>query len=356
MKTNKLYAGQSFKNYKELCKELDMEVKKSADTKNAQFKELMRYCKYNKVGHKFYIEEVYETPLPKVENRGKSAGSRGNNNVYGKLIQLLLLDILAQCKDGAISISRGKLLLTLNMINNNYRMGGENTKKLSAFTEIEESIIFDFYNTSNSNFKSAVESALNSLMDKRIIWYETVTKVSEGRTHIHRTATDSEKEIILKCEKEVLSELGYKQLSTVRVSKDWKKFKSKVKKRLNEESNINYYYFAYMIIAYDKFVEEEKQEIIQFLLDHDKREEFKDELNSTVYLNLIDNAKKRHEKAFSSRKMGKYRLPESYIEDMTRLVNLLIDKNTSDLVEDILKAKEDIISDDQLETLEQLFG
>jgi Rps23 Pro-64 3,4-dihydroxylase Tpa1-like proline 4-hydroxylase len=355
MNINKLYKGQSFKNYKELCSVLEMEVKKSTDTKNAQFKELSRYCNYNKIGHKFTIEEVYDVPMPKIENRGKSSGSR--NYVYGEIIQLLILDLLAKCRNGQISISRTKLMVTINMINRNYAPLGEKVKQLGIYTDIEEAVIYDFYNTSNSNFKSAVETALNNLMDKRVIWYDMITKVCEKEIKSHRHATVEEKEIIRDTEKYVLDELGYKQVSQVRCSKNWKLFKKKVKKLLNENSEIKYYYMAYDIFANQSFLKEEQLELINFLMDELKRDEYRGELNATVYFNLIENAKKRHEKGFTSGKMSKYRLTDTYVEDIKKLVSLLIDNMAEYIVNDVIDIKDDEIwTEEELDLFEQLIG
>lgn len=55
-----------------MCKQLDLDVKKSTNSKKAQFKELARYCKYSKIGQKIIIEEVFETVHDKVDLRGKS--------------------------------------------------------------------------------------------------------------------------------------------------------------------------------------------------------------------------------------------------------------------------------------------
>jgi hypothetical protein len=356
MNVKNLKSGQTFKNYKELCLELDMEIKSSTNSKNAQYNELSRYCNYNKVGHKIIIEEVYETPTQKIDNRGKSEGSRNNNVVYGDIIQLLILDLLAQCKDGKLSISRSKLMLTISMINGNYSTGGEHTKKLSQYTEIEESIIYDFYNTSNSNFKNAVETALKNLMDKRIIWYDVVTKVSELGSRKTRLATEEEKEIIRDSEKSILNELNYKQVSQVRCSKDWRLFKKKVKNLLHNESMIDYYYFAYNINANEKYLQEERKELLNFLLEKVKREEYKGELNSTIYINLIENAKKRQNKGFTSGKMGKYRLSKDYIENIESLARLLINNKTTDITKLIMNLEEDILSEEQLDEIEQLFA
>jgi hypothetical protein len=354
MNTSKLYNGQTFKNYKELCHVLEMEIKSSTDSKKAQMKELSRFCTFNKSGHKFIIEEVFENPLPKIENRGKSEGSRNNNSVYGEMIQLLILDLLARCRSGHLSISRGKLMLTINMVNSNYSTGGEYAKRLSKYTEIEEAIIYDFYNTSNSNFKSAVETALNNLMDRRVIWYDTVTKVAEAGTNRHRLATDEEKELIMKYEKSILDELGYERVSQVRCSKHWRLFKKKVKKLLNNNSEIKYYYFAYNITVYEEYLQEARKKILSYLLEDIDRDEYKGELNATIYFNLIENAKKRHEKGFTSRKMGEYRQRETYVDDIKKLLDLLIDWTAYDIKDELLEFEDDSLMFE--EELEALFG
>jgi hypothetical protein len=344
--TDKLYTGQTFKNYKELCLELGLEVKKSVDTKNAQFKELSRYCKFNKIGHKIIIEEVYEKPLPKTENRGK-------NSIYGNLIQLLICDLLAQCK-GHVSISKSKLMHTLGMVNRNYNECKEMVLKLSAYSDIDEKVIYDFYNTSSSSFKSIIETALNSLMDKRVIMFNKIIKIKELDKSYTRVATETELQTIMKIEKEILEELKYKQISAVRISKDWRKFKDKVTKSLHEQSNINFYYTAYDIAINEKYIIEERNYLINLLLEQVARQKSKDELNQLIYVNLLLNAQKRHEMAFTSKKMGRIRMPESYIENFKKLADLLIDKDADYIVTQV-KSME-VFTPEMMEEFEKMFG
>jgi hypothetical protein len=170
MNINNISEGQIFKNYKELCLELGVEIKTSTNSKNALYKELTRYCKYNKVGHKIVIEEIYNRPLPKIDN----------NSIYGNLIQLLISDLLAQC-NGHVSISRSKLMLALGIVNSNYSECRELVQKLSVYTGIDEKVIYDFYNTSTSSFKGVIDTALKSLMDKRVIMFNKIIKITEKR-------------------------------------------------------------------------------------------------------------------------------------------------------------------------------
>jgi len=350
MKVEVLKPGVTFKNYKVLCNELGWEVKNGKDVKEAQFKELARYCKYNKMGHKFYIEEVYATPLPKIDNRGK-------NSIYGNLVQLLITDLLARC-EGHVSISRSKLMLTIGMVNCNYSECRELIQKLSKYTEIEERVIYDFYNTSTSSFKSIVETALNSLMDKRVIMYNKIIKVSDKDNISTRTATSDELELIMEIEKEILEQLGYKKISDVRVSKDWKKFRAKTKILLQDQTDIDFYYTAYDITINAKYIIEERNELVNLLLEQVKRKESKEELNQLIYTNLLSNAQKRHENAFTSRKMGKVRMTKSYLDNFEQLADLLIDINTPNMLFQIrnVQLEEEIFSPELIDELDKLLS
>jgi hypothetical protein len=351
--TEELYVGQTFKNYKELCLELGWEIKKSANSKNAQFKELECYCKFNKIGHKITIEEVFETPHEKVESRGKSS-------IYGNLTQILITDLLAQC-NGHISISKSKLMFTIGMVNTNYSECRELVPKLSKYTDIDENFIYDFYNTTIGSFRSIIETALKNLMDKRIIMYNTIIKVSEQGKYNTRNATERELQLIMSIEKDILDEMGYTHISNVRVSKDWKRFRTKAKQLLNERSDVEYYFTAYDITVNEKYIKEERKQLMDLVLEEMHRKESKSELNQIIYSNVILNAEKRHENGFTSGKKAKTRLNIFYVENIRELANLLIDKNTPNIIHKIrnIETEENILPlqlINEIDGLDELFG
>ncbi len=86
MNIKNLTKGMIIKNYKELCKTLEVKIK-GGDAKKAQLKELSYYCKYTKEGHKFIIEEVYKKPLP-IQDK------RLNSNTYVEEIGDIILEYL----------------------------------------------------------------------------------------------------------------------------------------------------------------------------------------------------------------------------------------------------------------------
>lgn len=59
MNISNLQQGMVVKNYRELCKLLEIEVK-AGNSKKAQLKELNKYIKYHKDGNKFIIDEIID--------------------------------------------------------------------------------------------------------------------------------------------------------------------------------------------------------------------------------------------------------------------------------------------------------
>jgi len=77
----KLSIGMAIKNYKEMCILLE-EKEKKGKSRLLQIANWERYFKWHKDGQKFIIDEVFEMPIEKIDNRGISKGSRNNNRKY----------------------------------------------------------------------------------------------------------------------------------------------------------------------------------------------------------------------------------------------------------------------------------
>jgi len=336
LRLDKLQAGKTFKNYKELCKELEMPVKTS-NSKKAQLKELQRYCKLIKSGHSFTVVEVYNTPLKKLDNRGK-------NSIYNDLIQTLIIDYLLDSNKKINYITKHKLLKYLQMINDNYTYCSKNIPYLSIYTNIDEYIIQDFFNTSNSNFQHAIENALYNLRDKSIAISEKVIMVC-NKNFIHKEATDKDKDIILQCEKEILNEFNFKELTHVRISNRWEDFKIRLTELLQERSDIVFYYVSYKITANEKmYILNEYNYLMQKLIDFYMSDiDKKDKLNEIICERLIQNAIRRKNLINNNKKINEARQINSYIEDNKILIDLLINKNAKDIRIDISRIKQEEI-------------
>ncbi|NOL32667.1 hypothetical protein [Bacillus altitudinis] len=327
-----LKPGKQFKNYKVMCQELGIEVKKSSDTKKAQFRELERYCTYNKVGHLITIDQVYETPLEKRKRKG-------NNTVYGDIMQILILDLLAQKRNsGNLIISKSKFLRELNLVNLNYSHCFKRKKALSIFCKVDRQVVNDFYYTTNDSFKRAIELALKTLQNKRLIICNTVTKVSKNG--MHSLASPDEKRLILFSERSTMLSLGYTNLKSLRISKDWKEFCKKSKKLLKELGGIDFYYSAYEITQNDKYLKEESDKLLDFLLNKLDRQRHQNELNAKACKKLAVNGSKRHETESELPQQKGFRLEQSYSEDIKKLIDIVIKDNAKIISKEILELEE----------------
>lgn len=87
--TPTLSVGQVFKNYKELCSALQLEVR-NGKSKRLQMEEVKRFMNLDKQGHKFIITEIYPTPIPKEIKENK------RNSKYKDLIDYLFIEGLCE--------------------------------------------------------------------------------------------------------------------------------------------------------------------------------------------------------------------------------------------------------------------
>jgi hypothetical protein len=347
MNINNISEGQIFKNYKLLCEELNQPVK-TGKSKKLQLEDWGRYFEHSRSGNSFIVTKIYDNPKDKIDGRGKSEGSR--RNIYGNAIQLLITDLLAR-KQGYITISKTKLMLSIGMINVNYGECSKAVRKLSKFIDMDERFIYDFYNINNSNLTRMLETSLDNLQDKSILVYNKIIKVCEFSKYTPRKATKYELTQIMECEKETLEELGFENKSKVRVSNKWTVFQKETLNKLSKCTDIKYYYSAYEIIVNDKYIEQERNKLAELLLEQVVRDETLNDLNSTIIEQFIHNSELRKEKR-NSTKMSRIRSDFSYIENMKELASLLICKNATNILP--LVRKMEVIDEQTLEWLDDL--
>ena len=352
MNISNIQVGQVFRNYKELCSALCVPVK-GGKGKTIQHKEFKRYFNYEKNGHKYIITDIYITIKEKEDGRRNNKG--GNNIVFADDIERLILYLLKNSDSEQISLSRGRLYKSLNMINDNYLDGRNHIPKLSELVNLPKEVIYDFYDTSNTTLRNTVERNLRRLRSRALIMWETTTTVATYDVEIdnneigqpivkngsdidfdvdftHRIATDKEKKLILKCEKEVMNEIGNNTLQGVFLSGNWRLFKSMVEKKLREVSNIVYYYDTYTITFNSDDVEAEYEK-----LTSEQRKEISKNINSNIIKSHMKSTKTRNttsknklKASFGEAKNKKtleLRASETYVEVNEQLSFKLIDLN-----------------------------
>jgi len=254
MNINNLEIGMTFKNYKELCETLDIEIMQG-NSKITQLKEIRRYIRLDKISgtQKFIINDIYNVSLDKVDIR-----QQGNNKMQDtEDIYLLILNHLAKCNEDIIFLSKSILYKALNMINNKYNHYKYNTKEMSEMYKIPEDDIVSYFMSSDSLLKRKITNALKMFDNKSVAKvneiYVIVYASKDNRCNqSHIPTNHKESRLIYKSEYAVLELMGLKTKQEVIIKGVWNTFRNKVIEQLHTyDEDIQYYYKAYEFI-FDK--------------------------------------------------------------------------------------------------------
>lgn len=379
MKIEKLTEGMLIKNYKELCALLDLPVR-NGKSKRLQLEDLARFVQLEKQGNKFLVKEIYEMAKPKIDKR-TLPGKTGNNALYSKDIQALIIDYLAKQKDYCCFLSINAFLKELEMINKNYVTGKKHVFKLSELTKIPVEVCYDYFNTTQVRLKEKLETALKGLRNRAlIIWTPDIAvcaRVLKEKPEInelsdiklkdrdslnlsvaveYRAATKEEKELIVSVENMVLKDMGLMSLQDAFYTGQWKAFKKKVNKYLLDEANIEFYYNAYNVVFNKENIAEAQR------LQASERKTIKSNLNGNIHNMLNTNAATINKRVngYDTLSKGEYiqSIPE-YVEYTETLNNTLIKSDARSIVGSLKKPlkgnqislfdiKRDINEDDDL--------
>ncbi len=209
---SQLEIGMEIKNYKELCNLLRMEVK-SGNSKKIQLNDFKRYFDFEKYGHKFIITDIYEIPLSKEDKR-----KLGNNSVYVKYIELILLQYLSKQKEQTQTFTKRNLWELLGMVNKKYnKISTQKLKEIDyIITQFE---INHFYQRCNKKLEQILFSALNNLKNRKLLIWEMQTIIvtfDENGKEKYFLADDEDKKKILQVERYVLKNvMGYEKIIQV---------------------------------------------------------------------------------------------------------------------------------------------
>ena len=356
MNIENLCEGLVIKNYKELCRLLEIKVE-AGNSKKAQLKELDRFIKYHKEGNKFIIDEIYSIVKDKVDLRNE-----GNSSIYGDNIKRLLLLLMAtSVENDEIILPISILLNKLSMVNVNYSLGRRNQDKLSEVLNIDEKYINEFYDTAHQNLKRTLETNLNQLDRKAILRWETVrmickkvaivkyneldeieidmdtNKVQYNIKEEYSVATKEQDLLILEAENEILKELQLEDINDVFRYGKANIFYKKVYAILRKKANIKYYFNGYKLIYNRDIVIDELEKYGEDMCD------VRHELNNIIKEKIFDNAIKRQEKVIDEFKniigelpsgikdYKRMRLSEEYLYIMQILIDNVINLTAKDI-------------------------
>lgn len=372
MKLDSLEIGMVVKNYKELCRLLELKPTTGRGRQN-QMAWIEDYVKYEKQGYKFIIKDIYND-IEIVPMRGR--GGDTSDNTHIKYIEKLVLDMLVQDKKGGeIFLSKSKIFEALDMVNVNYGYCSARTNKLAKLNDMHVNNVEEWFTSTSGMLERSLNKALNRLESQSLIFWSKVITVHEvapiictAEAHREvitdptgeetekftanvtstvkestREATKDEVRFIIRTEREVMREMGCEGKQQIMAKKKWSEFQRRVKEIILKEINIGRYWHSYSIVYNSDHVKEGADKLSEKLLPYEDRDEYKMLLNMVIKNNSNTNSKNRHERSkkqledVDSRNKGRNqrRADTSYLEDSERLGDSMIERNAPDIKNEV---------------------
>ena len=342
--------------YKKLCEILDLKYYKGGTSKMAQIKDIERYYKMEKVKTKYKIIEKRKSPIEKTDNRHD-----GGNTKYGDDIETILLYKLQTETSNVFECTISQALLLCNLINENYNVGRKNIPLTSKVLELDEKIIYGFYDNTSKKLKDTFERALNKMRSKALISYEKRTKVAYKHVcieenecglplldendmlsykieDIHRYASESERRLIIECEAYALNSLECKSKQEVFLSHLWNDYMKILNGRLLKLSNIKYYYEVYNIVI--------NHEQVNKFIKYIEQEEAKKNLNSKIVTSLEKSIEKK-DKEVVFRDSGTQKKLDKLIGGTKKMIHIAIEEKPTTILKDEIEEYNNKISQDK---------
>lgn len=247
MLVNNLEIGKEYK-YKDMCKLLQIDEKSRGKSRTLQLKNWARYFKFykpNPSGQIFIVYEIYDVPKEKIDNRGKSEGSRNNyKGIYAEYIDVLLLQYLQKLADnlGACKVdtTNNKIAEAIGIVNHNYRTAFSNQGKFYNTVYGEFNIennkycMRDVFDWIKMKVREIVKASLNRLQKSEKLEYEYCYFIYSQ--YSIRKPTEYELVVIHLADEKVMKEMGVSDKKQIEISyKLTKEFNGKVLKEVNEE-------------------------------------------------------------------------------------------------------------------------
>ena len=224
MNLQNISEGQTIKNYKELCKLLEIN-EEQGNSKVYQIKDLERFLSMSRNGHSFIIDKIYGQEI----ERGISTGSRTLyvDNFSIQLLHELFEDYTYKkskglAEDGVNYMFKtpGQLAKLTGMVNNDYKV-----TKLALKDFVEERNYYvskfdvdEFYKTITNKINSTIKTSMKILEDKKIIVpYKRHLFKFEGKQYV---TGDAEETMIADIQNKIYNDMGFKGMFRKRKYKD----------------------------------------------------------------------------------------------------------------------------------------
>ena len=326
--TSGLEIGMVVKNYKEMCNILKEEIK-VGKARQLQLKDWERYFEWEKSGQKFVIIDIYDMPISKQDKR-----RLGNNSVYVKYIELILLQYLSKQEGYTKTFTKRNWWELLGMGNRKYnKISKKYLEDIDyVITKFE---INHFYQRCNKKLEQILFSALNNLKNRKLLIWEMQTVIvteDDYGSEDFILANDEEKKLILEVERYILKNvMGYEKMFQIFCHFKQEEYYRRVNEKLYELYGWDHYFKQIKMIYTQKNVLEA---IEQSEIDLQKailNEKIIKVLNNNAEEKYNADKKKWEEQRnnlifgeFDTSLKGVWNIPDTYLEAQRILTDELI--------------------------------
>lgn len=353
-------AGHVFASQREACEAIRIEYKDSTNSRKAREKEFDRRWKWHKEGRKIFVDEVYSKIREKIENRGKSEGSRNNyKGIYAEFIDALLLQYLQKEEDKlkdtcAIHTTNNKIAEATGIVNYNYRTAYNQREKFYNTVKKDFNIksntycIKDVFYWTKSKIREIVKASLDRLQKVELLEYEPCYFIY--KKYKERVPLEDEMKAIITAEEESMKEMGVEHKKQIDNNYELsKEFNKKVLEKVQKDFDYILSIFkGYTISLWEDIELKSDKEIKELMI----------KLNNLVINSLREKPEKIQKKTKKDEGIGNWighrnpfwkpwvfdRVSKKYIEHCCSLINILCNIEASDIVEKIKNCKNNKIS------------
>lgn len=359
----KLKKGQTFKNWKEVCEHMEWEIK-TGNSKIAQIKQLASLCEYHTEGRKYIIDEVYE-----IQKTIKDGRKDKLENIIDLEIAILINIMLNDknknmdfVQDGVAIYSVMYLMQKTGLININYNICNKNRGRYACYINADVKYVHDHFNATNNTVKAHLFKALDRLdklriidcdKDAKMIVYNKLYGVKNNSTFNEfgdidedyeyniistkpRLCTDYELDIIRKCQRKALIQLGCidnGESDVIRIGK-WKEYSKLTNEYIRQQVDFENFKFSFRAIKINYDINQIKNYLYSLGISDFDIEKYKENINNLEMKNINKNIENRSCK--NNNMKYEYRDNDNFLDIMLKITEDVIDVKQDDITKDIL--------------------
>lgn len=288
IKIENIKPGDRFKNYKEFCKALEI-TPKSGNAKASQLKVIEKHIKYKLWGREFIIEEVSEKPMIDIQK----PISKKKQNIpikypykFTAYIQAILMTFLIRkhSSTNTINLTSKDIYRMLGLINRKFDNSDDELAFQQKHEDINDKQISFVKHEAILKAGAIVRYALESLEKQKLIFHRKIRIIVplEKDAEPYEASPD-EIELILKIERRIMKEMGYKNITDLCLADKEEDFHKKVNAELEQYGWKMNYSTTQIIYNENNIVE---------ALEETENELMKEELNANFCGFLEDKMKR----------------------------------------------------------------